>query len=238
MEENREISVSSNFQELSQHPESGSALVYILIAIALLGALTVTFMEPSSQQTTSQNTFKMTSDLKSQADFIQTAVQECVLFYPRGDDTIPDAPTEVEEGYNHPFPLAPDSTHFGGSATTGPLVKDLRCPGNPGNNSDHASIFTGSSGKFMPPAPDLFSDWKWYNSADGVFTWIETSYSDSHLLSAMQKLEAEQYAPCEADLIDATAAAVDMDSNTPDRAVCPPGSRCLRIWFKRNTACP
>ncbi|HRC26074.1 MAG TPA: hypothetical protein PKX87_01435, partial [Alphaproteobacteria bacterium] len=67
--------------------QKGSALVYILIAIALLAALTVTFMEPSSQQTTSQNAYKLASDIKAQADFITSSVQECVLSWRGGDIT-------------------------------------------------------------------------------------------------------------------------------------------------------
>lgn len=210
--------------------QRGSALVYILIAIALLAALTVTFMEPSSQQTTSQNTFKSASDIKSQADFVRTSVQECILTYPGGDDTIPDGLTEDEEGYNHPYPLKPTSDHFS-SPDAEDLVRDLRCPGNPGDDPDNsAHIFSGSSGKFLPPPPDLFGDWHWYNQKDGVFFWIATDKTDAFIQSALDKLD-EQFAECEADKIDASGGDVDLDSDSPDLAVCPDGSTCFRVWM-------
>ena len=43
--------------------QKGSALIYILVAIALLAALTASFMRPSSQQTSAQSGFKAVSEL-------------------------------------------------------------------------------------------------------------------------------------------------------------------------------
>lgn len=215
---------------IRHHGERGSALVYILIAIALLAALTVTFMEPSSQQTTSQNTFKSAADIKSQADFIRTSVQECVLSYPGGDDTIPDAPAGAEEGYNNPYPMKPTSTHFATPAADD-LVSALRCPGNPGDDPNaSAEIFSGASGKFMPPPPDLFGPWQWYNQTDGVFFWIATDKSDAFIQSALDKLD-EQFAECEADKIDASGGDVAMESDAANLATCPDGSTCFRVWM-------
>ena len=48
-------------------------------------------------------------------------------------------------------------------------------------------IFTGQSGKFLGPAPDLFDDWQLYNGTDGIFYWTETSNSDAFLTAALQK---------------------------------------------------
>ncbi len=218
-----------------KHHEHGSALVYILIAIALLAALTITFMEPSSQQTSSQNTFKAASDIKSQVDFIQTTIQECVLYYgDQGDET---ARTEGFQK-NAPFPIIPSSPYFDNhSVTPGSTVsnevKHIRCPGNPGNDPNHALIFSGSSGKFMPAQPDLFGEWMYYAGDDGVFVWIETTKTDAFVQSALEKID-EDFAPCEADIIDAGSGAYDMDSDTPDIATCPNGSTCFRVWFKQK----
>jgi type II secretory pathway component PulK len=48
----------------------GSALIYVLIAVALLAALTVSMMEPSSQQAQSQNATNLGAELESQIGFI------------------------------------------------------------------------------------------------------------------------------------------------------------------------
>ena len=147
--------------------EKGSALVYILIAIALLAALTVSFMEPSSQQTSSQNTFKTAVALQGQVDTLRSAVQECLLTYPAGDSTIDNSGSGTDEGANKRYPIKPNSTHYDGppaaaiGKTAGRLASDIRCPGdqNGANPNDHDLIFGGSSGKYFPPPPDLFDPW-------------------------------------------------------------------------------
>ncbi len=214
--------------------EGGSALVYILIAIALLAALTIAFMEPSSQQTSSQNSFKTLTEVQSQANIIRAAVQECVLVYPRGDSAIPDA------GVRKNYPIDPDSTYYT-TATPGrsgdQLVRNIRCPGNNpggGNVDDHELIFVGGEGKFLPPPPDLFEDWQYYNGADGVFFWTSTDKTDAYLVAALAKMD-ENYAECEADIIDtsvAPAGAKKLESgNTLE---CAAGSVCFRVWMVKN----
>ncbi|MCB9982535.1 MAG: hypothetical protein H6861_02505 [Rhodospirillales bacterium] len=221
--------------------EAGSALVYILIAIALLAALTVSFMEPSSQQTSSQNTFKTTSALQGQIDIIRSAIQECVLLYPNGDSTINTAPAGSDPNPYVRYPINPDSTHYS-SATPGRsgdrLVRNMRCPGNPttANPYDHALIFSGGTGKFLGPAPDLFDDWQIYNGEDGVFYWTKTDKTDAFVSAALEKLD-EKFSECEADVIDtsdAPAGAKDLDSNS--LLTCPANHLCFRVWVIQNEA--
>ena len=219
----------------NRHAERGSALVYILIAIALLAALTVSFMEPSSQQTSSQNTFKTVTAVQGQADIVRSAIQECVLAYPGGDNTINSGST-TDAGARTNYPLKPNSTHFTGATdgpTTGRLVRDIRCPGNPGDDNNHVKIFSGASGKFMPPKPDLFEDWEYYNGTDGVYFWTSTSKSDAFILSSLEKLD-ERYGECESDVIDARSGNVDLDSAGTAETVCPAGNVCFRVWMIAN----
>ena len=219
-------------QGMKTSTEQGSALVYILIAIALLAALTVSFMEPSSQQSQGQNTFKMVSEINSQAELIRTSIQECVLVYPGGDSTA----IGTGDQKNQPYPLRPSDAFFDAQCGAGESAADdtiggIRCPGNPGNDACHLDIFGGTSGKFVPPRPSLFSsDWQYYAGDDGVFIWIETNKSDPYIQTALDKLDAS-YATCETDIIDASAAQEDMDSEVADYAVCPAGSKCFRLWL-------
>lgn len=211
--------------------ERGSALIYILIAIALLAALTFTFMEPSSQQTSSQNTFRIVSEIKSQVDLIRSAIQECVLSYPRGDNTIDLSVSGTDPYARRNYPLKPNSTHFTGATvgpTAGRLAKDIRCPGDPGNDKNHVKLYSGLSGKYLPPAPDLFDDWQYYNGQDGVFVWTATDKSDAYLATALTKLD-DEYAECEADVVDASGGAVDLDSDSPAEVQCPSGYTCFRV---------
>lgn len=216
--------------------ERGSALVYILIAIALLAALTLTFMEPSSQQTSSQNTFKTVSALEGQISVIRSAIQECVLSYPQGDSEITVAATDPDARDN--YPINPNSDYYIGS-TDGQsgdrLVRNLRCPGNitGAQPNDHELLFGGASGKYLPPAPDLFLDWQYYNGTDGIYFWTETEKGDAFLRTALTKLD-DKFSECEADVIDATAAAEDLDSAATAETQCGSGNVCFRVWLISN----
>lgn len=212
--------------------QQGSALVYILIAIALLGALTLTFMEPSSQQTSSQNSFRTVNQISSQIDTIRSALQECRIAYKKGDRSIDITSSGSDPDAQRNYPIKPNSSHYS-TATVGPtagrLVKDIRCPGDPGNDDEnHAPIFGGTSGKFLSAAPDLFEDWQYYNGTDGVFFWLSTNKSDAFIDSALEKLD-EKYGECEADVIDASSAARALDSNSPAEVQCASGYTCFRL---------
>ncbi len=216
--------------------QRGSALVYVLIAIALLAALTVTFMGSSSQQTSSQAAFKIISDLRSRIDTIRSAAIECALSYPKGDISIDIDASGTDPFAQRNYPINPGSTHFN-TATIGPTtnryVSDIRCPGNPGSgDNNHARIFKGTSGKFLPPAPHLFEPWEYYNGVDGIYFWIRTNKTDAYIKAAMDKLD-EQFGECEVDVVNATSGAVDLDSDGDTR--CASGYQCFRVRMRINS---
>jgi len=212
--------------------ERGSALVYILIAIALLAALTVTFMEPSSQQTSSQSGFRTAAEVKGQVDVIRSSVQECILRYARGDNAIENDPGDDDEGARIQYPINPDSSYLPVASQSGDqLVRNIRCPGNQGATAnDHQPVFGGSTGKYLPAPPALFGEWQWYNGNDGVFFWMATDKSDAYLKSSLAKID-ENYSECEVDIIDnmSGGSAVNIDSD--DTIACPSGALCFRVWM-------
>jgi hypothetical protein len=208
--------------------ERGSALVYILIAIALLAALTVTFMQPSSQQATSQNTFESVSEINAQVNFIRSSIQECVLNYPGGDSGNLGA-------LNIPYPINPSSTYLN-NPDADDAVANIRCPGNPGDSNDHTDIFSGRSGKFLPPPPEMFGPWYYWNGEDGVFFYTATDKSDAFLQTAMQKLD-DQFSECESDVIDASGGDVELTSTAGGTdPKCTGGSTCFRVWVLSTDA--
>lgn len=210
-----------NKSERSRQAQRGSALVYILIAIALLAALTATFMDSSSEQTSAQSLANTVTEVGSQVNFIMSAIEECALVYPEGDATLSGT-------NNTPYPINPTSIYLTDHTTGVDYVRDARCPGNPGDSADHANIFGGTSGKFLPPPPRLLSDWIYYNGADGVFFYAETNKTDTFLTDALSKLDGK-YAECQMDVVNATAGAVALST---DGASCISGYRCLRVWLK------
>lgn len=240
-------------KQVGQHSQSGSALIYILVAIALLAVLTASLMDSSSQQTQSQNQTNLVSEISSQVSLISSSLQECVLTYPDQDSSL----TSTQQK-NAPYPIQPADTYF---ATSTPAadpnngVQYIRCPGNPGGTGltrkNHARIFGGSSGKFLPPPPNLFTAWEYYNGNDGIFFFTGTSKTDAFIASALTKLDAK-YSKCEADVIDATGGAVTLTSDVMPSGgavrTCPAGSRCFRYWivqkatpsqqYGKDTGCP
>lgn len=218
---------------------NGSALIYILIAVALLAALTVSLMEPSSQQTQSQSSTNMVTDLSSQVTLITSAISECILTYPDQDSGL-----TATEQKNAPYPINPKDPYFTAQSASPASDADnsakyLRCPGNPGGtgatNQNHARLFGGSSGKFMPAKPAMFDDWTYYNGADGIYLMISTTKTDPFITSSMTKLDAK-YSKCESEVIDRRslgALNITTDTTPGDGGVrtCAAGSLCFRYWI-------
>lgn len=202
--------------------QRGSALIYILIAIALLGALTMSFVEPSNQQSRSQNSYKVATEIRAQAEVYRAAIQDCILTYPAGDVS---NPTKYA-GYNEPYPVTPSSTYLPvGLRDAAEKASSLRCPGNPGDSTSHSAIFGGSTGRFAPATPALFSEWKYANDSTGVYLVARTDKTDMYLQEGLQKADA-MFSACEATYIS---------GNT---APCATGFYCLQVWVIRHTPCP
>lgn len=226
-----------------QDSQCGSALIYILIAIALLAALTASFMDSSSDQTTAQNKFNLESDIKAQANFIRSAIEECVTLYPAGDNNIAGMTSVGGHNPIAPYPLQLDNTYLPSPTPGSSLVKDIRCPGNPGTTNNHTNIFGGVSGKTMPTPPNGFLDWKYHNHKDGIYILLHSNKTDSYVETALKKVDA-QYPKCDAQYIDARSAMVSLDAD--NFWYCSAGYQCLRIWvrttsfsiFPGDTGCP
>jgi len=230
---------------MDKQQQRGSALIYILIAVALLAALTVSLMEPSGQQAQSQNSTNVFTEVDGQIGFITAAISECVLTHPDQDSGL-----TTTEQQNAPYPINPSDPYFtaqGATPGTDPddTAQYIRCPGNPGgdgpNNQDHARIFGGASGKFIPPKPALFGDWEYYNGADGVTITIASDKTDSYIESALLRLD-EKFGECEAEVIDrrGLAALAITNDTTPGAAgprECAAGAICFRYWIiQKSTA--
>lgn len=223
----------------SHAAETGSALIYILVAVALIAALTVSMMEPSNQQAQSQNTTNLVTALDGQISSISSTLQDCVLTYPDQDSEL-----TATQQKNIPYPINPKDPYYTAQSadpvvSTTDEVNNIRCPGNPGgtgsNNQDHVPLYSASSGRFLPPAPALFSSWKYYNGTDGVFIMISSTKTDAYIQSSLTRLDG-MYANCEADVINRLGtSAVNITSDTvpgdSGAKVCAAGSICFRYWI-------
>jgi hypothetical protein len=227
--------------------QRGSAMIYILIAIALIAILMSTLSDDDGGTgSQAQKGTKLISEISSQVDYINAAIQECILNHSK-----PDAKLTSTYQKNAPYPLNANSAYYTAmSATPGPaadqLIAGIRCAGNPGgadpNSQNHAPIFTNKTGRFAPVVPEPMTSWKYFNGTEGVFFWTETSKQDAYILPALQKLDAK-FSGCETDLIvNSSGGAVSINSggNT-----CSGNSICFRYWIIRkagsvpvDAACP
>jgi len=212
--------------------QRGGALIYILIAIAIIGTLTATLIEPVSQQAQAQKAFKLAQQIEGQITLIRSAIQECIINYPAGDPTI-NASTTTDSGYTPPFPIRPNSAHYTGS-TLGAEVDNqangIRCPGNPGVDQNHTPMFGPLAGRYFPVRADNnIGSWYYSNGSgvvhgaafNGVFIQTGSTGNDQYIIDAFTKLAAK-YNDCELDYL--------VGSGTNG---CGSG-HCIRYWFSRT----
>lgn len=213
--------------------QKGGALIYILIAIALLAALTTTFIQPGGQSSRTQNAFKTATVINSQGRLVRSAIQDCILRFPQGDNAI----TEV--GYINPYPLNPDTNEaqYAAYKVANKQISEIRCPG-----ANYTQIFSGGGefSSYLPSPPDLMEQWTYFNgditaaagapgyneAFDGVFYQIQSDKSDPFIGEAMTKIDGLSSA-CE----------VDHQIGTGTNG-CEDEQQCLRFWIIRRGGGP
>jgi len=215
----------TNFLKLKASSQRGGALIYILIAIALLAALTGTFLNSGGQSTRTQSAFKLATELNSQSRVIRSGIQDCILRYPQGDDAI------TETGYIDPYPLNPDSndSEYSSYKVADRYASEIRCPG-----AAYIKVFGESLSGFLPPQPGLLEPWVYFNGSEtiegqafnGVFFQIESDKSDPFIGESMAKADT-LYSACEVDY--------QIGDGTNG---CSNGAQCLRFWIIRRGGGP
>jgi type II secretory pathway pseudopilin PulG len=216
----------------SQH---GGALVYILMAIAMIGVLTGTLLQSGGQGARAKKSIELAQQLDAQIQFIKAALQECAIMHPSGDPTINDG-SVTDNGYIAPYPVEPASSHFSGStdgAAADNRVFRLKCPGNPGIDNNHSPIFGPTTGRFFPPTVLLNHNW-FYSNRDGTSNGRNVhgvnirispfSTLDPYVKDALERLDAK-YNDCELEYIP----------NGDSTNGCTAGRDCLIYWIARIT---
>jgi hypothetical protein len=186
--------------------ERGNALLYVLLAVGLLAALTYFYAQDSRENYSSQAAISISESLFAQANMIKSAVVQCTLEFPGGGGDM-DASGSIDssDNPNNPYPLNPsDALNLkadpGGCTTTGNAtgcipkaandqVKNLQCIGAP---AGQAAMFTGASnqGRYLPPPPSNFTDWVYVNDSTGVYIKT-TGNGDAASVSALTRLLAK-----------------------------------------------
>lgn len=103
-------------------------LAYILVAIFLLGILTMSVTQGPKKSARTQQIDELFLVLMNDLETLESAVQECVLMYQSPVDIDADGDKDAVDNPNPPFPKI--YTTVGGYADTGALA-DAVCPGAP-----------------------------------------------------------------------------------------------------------
>lgn len=205
--------------EASPSPSSrgarGSVLFYILMAVALIGALSFVVMEDSDSTVSTQVAQNTASELYAQANLIRAAVTECVLEFPGGGgDLDGDNDIDAADNANTPYPLEPNDALNPGGAAGNDQVRNLKCLMS---SSTARNMFQGAGnrGQLLPPPPSGYTEWTYFNTvADGVGMEITAPLSATHLDALTRFMR--KFSSCQAAL---------------DYGSC--GVTCLTVWIDR-----
>ena len=196
--------------------QRGSAVFYVLIAIAMLGMLTFAFMNDSGTNTVKQNAYQISEQLYNQFNTINSAVLQCILEYPKGGgDLDGNSYVDANDNNHRPYPLTPSNANNPGGAAADDQARNMKCPGS-GNG-----IFQGSGniGTYLPPPPSEFSEWEYFNTASGVTggVYLRTIGSASSTATEAVRLLQQKF---------------DSSQFTTNYNAC--GANCIVIWIKKD----
>lgn len=160
-----------------QNSQRGNVLFIILIAVALLAALSATMMQGGGQQAVSISADKLASEVYTQAQGIRSALIECNLTY------------------NYGYP----------SATYNGAVGNVECQVD--DVPTYTSIFTGSAGSFLQDPPKGFGDWQYYNDgAGGISISLSSTVNLDNARSSALGMAAGRFASSEISLVNTVGA--------------------------------
>ncbi len=107
--------------------ESGSIIVYLIMAIVLTGALIAYMTQGTSKDPLAQQLDETMQYLDIDIKTIESSINDCVLAYPNAVDINNDGTKNATDNPNAPFPLYGDLSS-GGSGTA---LSAIKCPGAP-----------------------------------------------------------------------------------------------------------
>jgi hypothetical protein len=247
-DQKREPSLRGRFSFFSMREEAGSVLLYILMAMGLLAALTYAYIKDSRENYASQSAVQIAETLNSQANLIRSAVVQCAMEYPQGGGNLNNTGgsaniIDYADNPNNPYPLNPSSP-LNPSPAANDYAKNLMCFTAPAVYDNTGTLISGAvtsgmfsgannQGRFLPPPPAGFSEWTYVNNTTltpapngrGVYIQI-TAPNDASAINALTRVMSK-YAQYQADL--------NYDGGS---GAC--GARCITIWIQRNctTTCP
>ena len=195
--------------------ETGGATAYLLIAVFIMGLLTVTVLSGSTVNTTTQQTRMLKGQIEADLQTAINGINDCVLNFPAAVDVDGDGDIDTTDNPNAPYPIYSDDS-TGGSGDT---LRDIKCPGSDQN------VYSTARGQFFPLIGDTAKYTTTYvNSSTEGIQIIFDRVGESHTWDmAIDRLD-QTLSECQAEVDDSTGS-------------CATGS-CFTYWVKRLSTCP
>lgn len=207
--------------------QKGSVIAYILVALFLMGVLTMALTDGPKQNASTAQLNEFTVMLKSDIDQIESMVNSCVLIYSEPIDRNADNTIDSTDNPNAPFPLIYDTVSGYTIPVTGDMTKAI-CPAAPpapiipptAATRDQL-LLSGKAGRSLQLLSDTTNYTTTYVSdgARGVYIRITRNNVNALWSEGMVRVE-KKFAACKAAIDSAEVG-------------CTNG--CLYYFFKRPT---
>lgn len=210
----------------SRRSESGSIIIYILIAIFLTGLLVAAMTTGAKKSASSGQVMEAFQYLQSDIKTVQQSVNECMEVYSKPVDRNGDGTIDATDNPNPPFPMyCADSTcalSSLSSGTGGTPVANIGCPGAPdgqrvifGKNVNNNFKLLGNTSAYTTT---FFN-----TAAEGVFIRITPSAGSSVWSETLTRLDGA-FSKCAASAVVANPDPLGFDCS----------SGCFYYWIVRN----
>ena len=135
-----------------QKKQKGIAIAWLLAIITLFSAMMAVYSVMAQANAVQKLIYDTTEKLNTQLSTIHSAVANCALLYPSGNNAT---------GFHAAYPGGTDVD-----------VTGLDCPGSPYSNKN---LWTGRGGERIPNTPTGMGTWKYTNNATGVFVQLSSN---------------------------------------------------------------
>lgn len=194
--------------------ERGSIIVYMIMALVLLGLLIAYMSQGTQRGAESFQVDEVLGYLEGDIKIIEAAVGECIMLYPEPTDVDADGDTDATDNPNAPFPLYGTALTNGGAGTA---IANIQCPGAPGPDGQRIIFNHGPGREFRLLSGSAYTVTYLSNAVEGIRITISRSAASEIWSEAISRLNSK---------IDTCKAEVDTAGG------CANG--CLRYWIKRR----
>lgn len=193
--------------------ESGSIIVYIMIAIFLMGVLIFAATGGPKKNVQTQQLDEAGIIFDADIKTVENGIADCVLNHPHPTDVDGNGVINATDNANPPFPVYGDLSTGG---TTGDAITDIKCPGASGHPVIFNDLDVGRSFRALKDTT-LYTTTYVSDATEGVYISIVRSSANALWDETISRLN-NKYSACKA-------------ATSTTELGC--GNGCFFYWIKR-----